>query len=84
MEFDKNIIPIGSSLAKAFTETQKERDVLCKCPNCSGSLRVIYSKKTGKRFLACNKYPNCKTTWGLPQKGKLYILKLKCKDANGK
>lgn len=79
-EFDKNIIPIGESLAKAFTETQKEQGIVCDCPNCkAGKMRVIYSKKTGKRFLACNKYPECKTTWGLPQKGKLYVLKLKCK-----
>ena len=39
-----------------------------KCTNCGARLRIVYSAR-GKRFLGCEGYPNCKTTYPLPQKG---------------
>ena len=69
-EFDAHKQAIGEGLASALQSTEKEQRTLCKCPNCGkGDMTVIRSKKTKKRFLACNEYPNCKTTWGLPQAG---------------
>ncbi len=51
------------------------------CPKCKeGVMRIIRSKKTGKRFIACSNYPKCKNTWPLPQKGKITILNERCKD----
>ena len=69
---------IGKELASAAIETRREETTLMKCPKCGkGDFRVIMSKKTKKRFLACNKYPDCKTAWPLPQQGLLKLLKEK-------
>jgi len=48
-------------------ETQNQASIIGKCPNCEGNLKVMYSKKFRSYFLACNKYPECKTTFSLPQ-----------------
>ena len=50
---------------------------ICKC---GGNIRIIKSKKTGKRFLACDGYPKCKLTWPLPQRGLIRMTKQKCKE----
>ncbi len=82
-EISENKAAIGKSLATAFYETRKKESTLMKCLVCKeGDLKIIVSKKTGKRFLACNNYPKCKTTWPLPQAGMLKIQKTKCKDCN--
>ena len=79
IEFDKNKKEIGDILGDAFTETQTKKNTLCKCLACGkGDMRVIVSKKTRKRFLACNEYPKCKTCWGMPQRGTFAIIKDKC------
>ena len=39
--------------------------IVCK----KGKLRIMYSKLSKKRFVACDQYPNCKTTYSLPQQG---------------
>ncbi len=79
-------------LERLITEIEKHRDEIGKglresknldlgpCPKCGkGVMRIIRSKKTGKRFVACSNYPECKNTWPLPQKGKITILNEFCK-----
>lgn len=81
IDFDKHQQAIGKELAQALTETQKEQNCLATCPNCKkGTIRIIYSKKTRKRFLACDAYPKCRTTWPLPQQGLVKVTKIKCKE----
>ena len=36
-----------------------------KCLNCNVDVPLIWVKKFGN-FIACNKYPDCQTTFGLP------------------
>lgn len=82
-EFDKHKKEIGEEIGNAAYETKKEQQTLMTCPKCNkGNLRVIRSKKTKKRFLACDKYPECKNTWPLPQKGTMKILTKKCGECN--
>jgi len=82
-EISDNKAAIGKSLATALYETQKKESVLMECPVCKkGELKIIVSKKTRKRFLACSAYPDCRTTWPLPQQGAIKILKTKCKECN--
>jgi len=50
-------------------ERKKASDI-GKCPNCDGRLHVINSAR-GKRFVGCDNYPACKTTYPLPQRGGL-------------
>ncbi len=69
-DFKKNEKSIGNDLKQAHKETMDNARVIGKCPNCKiGDLIVIKSKKTGKQFIACNRYPECKTTFSLPQYG---------------
>jgi DNA topoisomerase I len=78
-EFREHQAEIGELLGDAFVETKAKQATLCVCPKCKkGQMRVITSRKTRKRFLACNGYPACKTTWGMPQKGTFSVLKNNC------
>jgi DNA topoisomerase-1 len=81
--FKLHINEIGRELVAAVRETRREAETLMTCPNCKiGDIRVITSKASGKRFLACNKYPDCRTTYPLPQSGLLKMLDKQCKDCN--
>jgi DNA topoisomerase-1 len=48
---------------------RKER-TLGKCPSCGGDIMVLQSKK-GKRFAGCDKFPECKVMFPLPQFGRV-------------
>lgn len=51
-------------------EQKREENMLNICPVCKkGNLAITYSKKTRRHFVACNAYPNCKTTFSLPPNG---------------
>ena len=51
--------------------TARASDVLGPCPVCKvGQLRVVKSKKTGKRFVGCSEYGSgCRASAPLPQRG---------------
>lgn len=61
---------IGEELAGAntkFMEQQSEENKLNQCPKCGkGNLKITYSKKIKRYFVACDKYPECKNTYTLP------------------
>ncbi len=81
--FKKNEVNIGKGLADANRETQNELNIVGKCPNCKdGELRILYSRKTKSSFIACNKYPKCKTTFSLPQNALIKTTKETCKECN--
>ncbi|MEM4336553.1 MAG: DNA topoisomerase I [Candidatus Woesearchaeota archaeon] len=72
---------IGEHLREAHNETKRAENIIGKCPVCNiGNLRIIKSKSSGKRFIACDKYPDCKTTFSIPQKGVVKKLKNLCAD----
>lgn len=78
-EIKKKEEKIGEKLKAANVETRRTANIVGKCPKCKeGDLRVIKSKKSGKRFIACNKYPDCKTTFSLPQFGLVKPMKNVC------
>lgn len=72
-QFTKNENEIGKELMDAnasFREQQKEENKLNICPLCKkGNLGIIYSRKTRRHFIACDKYPDCKNTYSLPPNG---------------
>lgn len=47
----------------------KEDRILGTCPNCGSNLRIVKAKKSKKRFVGCSGYPDCTTTYPLPQTG---------------
>jgi len=79
-DFKKNENNIGKKLLKGLTEARAEERSMGPCPNCGAELRVIVSKKSGKRFVGCGGYPKCKTGFPLPQSGYITKLGTTCKE----
>lgn len=69
-EFKTKEKEIGKELLEGIQDQRKEENennTIIQCPTCKqGSLRVLYSKKVGKYFIACSAYPNCRQTYSLP------------------
>jgi DNA topoisomerase I len=59
----------------------KEDLVVGKCPveGCGGNLIVRVARTSKKRFIGCSAYPQCRTTFSLPQKGLLLTTRDLCK-----
>lgn len=69
-DFKAHELEIGKALQEGnneLREMQKENSILMPCPICKqGNLTIKYAKKIGRYFVACDKYPACKTTFSLP------------------
>lgn len=67
-KFKKHELDIGKELAEANIETRNKASIIGKCPKCKeGDLRILYNKRFKSYFVACNKYPECKTTFSMPK-----------------
>ena len=82
--FHKKETEIGLSLYEDLQRTEKS-DILTigKCLECKkGDLRVIKSRKTGKRFIACSSYFDksikCTVTYPLPGTGTIKKTSTSC------
>ncbi len=69
-EFKSKETEIGLELQKGL-EThrleQREASIIMPCPVCKkGNLRILYSKKSKRYFVACSSYPECTATYSLP------------------
>ena len=69
-DFEKSEKKIGSALVDAneqAREDQKIANKLIQCPKCkTGDLAINYSRRFKRYFVACDAYPECKTTFSLP------------------
>jgi DNA topoisomerase-1 len=76
-------------LAKTIWEGMDQDRILGPCWKCKeegrakddGSpnrLRIIRARKSGKRFVGCEGYPDCDQTYGIPQRGDLIRLEEVC------
>lgn len=85
-DFEKNEDKIGKELLQANIESreqQKKENILAPCPVCKkGSLAITYSKKTRRNFVACNAYPDCRTTFSLPPNGIIKKTEKLCEKCN--
>jgi len=74
-EFEKKEGLIGRELMNAREEQieiEREENTLNLCPLCKkDKLRITYSPKNRKFFIACSGYPKCKNTYSLPPYGKI-------------
>jgi DNA topoisomerase-1 len=73
---------IGEKLNSAIRRAPFEDREIGVCPICkSGRLIIVYSRKTGKRFIGCTNYfkGTCKTAFPLPQKGTVKPLGKNCR-----
>jgi len=67
-EFKHKEKVVGEELRKTFTETRAVMTTVGKCPTCKDGNLILRTGKFG-RFIACDKYPDCKTTFKLPSTG---------------
>src|SRR5918912_387231 len=56
----------------------REYSVLGTCPNCGKNLIGRRNRKTGKRFVGCEGYPECRVTYSLPPRGEIIPLGTLC------
>jgi len=73
---------IGEQLSNAIKKAKLEERTIGACPICnSGKLMMIYSRRTGKRFIGCTNYFKglCKASFPLPQKGTVRPLGKNCR-----
>ena len=76
-KFKKNEKSIGEELLKATLETRDELSYVGKCMKCGiGDLQI----RRGKYgfFVACNRYPECATTFALPSNAKVVPARKEC------
>jgi DNA topoisomerase I len=66
-KFRKNEKLIGKELQSSNRESMEKESLLGKCPKCGkGNLKIMYSRKTKRKFIACDSYPDCKTIMNMP------------------
>lgn len=67
----------AQEIGREIGAASKADNIIGACPVCrTGSLRVIRSKKSGKRFVGCSNYAHgCKASAPLPQKGTINVTK---------
>jgi len=77
-DFHKKEKLIGEDLIKATQEFWKQQNTdneIGECPVChKGKLTIKFSPKNKKYFVACNAYPDCRTTFSLPPFGMIKKL----------
>ena len=81
-QFKENEETIGEALTHAIHKAQAQERIVGKCPNCgTGNLTIVYSRKTGKRFIGCSNYFKgvCSTSFPLPQRGTVKPTGNSCK-----
>jgi DNA topoisomerase-1 len=76
-KFKKNETGIGQELLKATLETRDELSYVGKCMKCEKGDLQIRKGKYGL-FVACNKYPECQTTFALPPFVKVVPARKEC------
>ena len=80
-EFKKKEKEIGKGLGEANKEANRIATTVGKCPNCSEGELIIRKGKFGK-FVACNKHPDCKTTFSLPANAMFKVSDKICEHCN--
>ena len=69
-DFKTKELEIGKEILKGLETSrleEQEKNTLMDCPSCKkGKLRILYSRKTKRSFVACSAYPDCKQTYSLP------------------
>lgn len=68
---------IGEELSAANREYIKKTTTIGKCPKCKIGELVLRRGKFG-RFIACNRYPECETTFKLPAAGFIKVSDKVC------
>ncbi|HYD02915.1 MAG TPA: DNA topoisomerase I, partial [Alphaproteobacteria bacterium] len=66
-KFKKHEQEIGKELLVSYKKALETQSNIGPCPVChKGTLRVTYSKASKRKFIGCDKYPDCKTIVNMP------------------
>ena len=71
-EMKKHQEMMGQELTEAAKKAQMQQRIIGDCLQCgTGKLVILYSRRTGKRFLGCTNFfkGHCKVSFPLPQMG---------------
>ena len=60
-------------------QAHQEQNYMGKCPACEKPL-IVRTSRRGKRFVGCTGYPSCRTTFPLPQKGRIQVTDEVCNE----
>ena len=80
-ELKKHQGPLGEELSEAVRKARMQQRIVGDCPVCgTGKLVILYSRRTGKRFLGCTNYfkGTCTNSFPLPQKGTVRPARRSC------
>ncbi len=78
-KFKKNEIELGKQLLEANKEAERKANLVGPCPVCGKGNLVVKEGKYGK-FIACDKYPDCKATFALPSNALVETTKDLCES----
>ena len=77
VDLERNKDTIKTNIQRAH----QEQNYMGKCPTCEKPL-IVRISRNGKRFVGCTGYPNCRTTFPLPQKGGIQVTDEVCNECN--
>lgn len=76
-KFRKQEKKIGKDLVEAKYEARRIAETIGVCPVCKEGILKIRRGRYG-RFIACDKYPECKTVFSLPKMGMIKTADKEC------
>ncbi|MBW1839193.1 MAG: topoisomerase DNA-binding C4 zinc finger domain-containing protein, partial [Deltaproteobacteria bacterium] len=84
IDFKSHEKEIGTHIKEAVREYERIIHTVGTCNKCKkGDLKIIHSRRTGKRFVGCTNYPKCHNSFPLPQHGYVEVISRKCKCGLG-
>ncbi len=66
-------------IGEALREGAMKDECVGACPECGASLYIRHSRR-GKRFLSCERYPECIFSLPLPAHGRIIVTDEKCEE----
>ena len=80
-DFKKKEKVIGKDILESLRDTIDAANNMGPCPKCKVGHLAMRRGKFG-RFVACDKYPDCKTTANIPKTGKVKYMQKQCEECN--
>jgi DNA topoisomerase I len=74
----ENLTEVEKEFADIVWNGIRGDETLGKCPESGHNLIVRRNRKSGKRFVGCEGYPECRVTYPLPQKGTIIPMGTEC------
>ena len=78
-KFKKKEKNIGEELIDATRASEQKQNTVGRCINCGEGNLMMRRGKYGM-FIACDKYPECKTTYSLPKSGLIKATEEVCEE----